>query len=105
VPDQSKIAFRVEARRVRHVGSWWRQALEVAVLRSPSARPEYDTPPFAVVMCVASTGAVLVAFPAASRDEAAAIAARLEREAADTPDLNRFLDTYSVPASRRSPLR
>ena len=68
--DGSRIKFEVVVRTVRHRGSWWVQALEALLLESPSARPEYDTPPFAVVMTAAATGTKLPEFPAQSHDAA-----------------------------------
>jgi len=101
VADGSRIAFEVVVRSVRHRGSWRVQVLEALLLKSPSARPEYDTPPFAVVMTAADTGTKLTEFPAQSHDAAMSTLRRLERETAETPTLDALFDRYSIPNGLR----
>lgn len=103
VADGSCIAFEVEARRVKNSGAWWVQVIEVFLLRSPSARPEYATPPFAVVMVATDSRKNLAEFPAQSHDAARTIVDRLQKEIADAPTVSAFLDRYSVPNSLRPP--
>lgn len=75
--------------------------LEVLLLKSPSARPEHETPAFAVVMTAADTGAKLTEFPAESHDAAMNMLSRLEQEIAEAPTLDALFDRYSIPNSLR----